>query len=322
MTQTFCYPYKRGTGWRSQGFRSGKGSPYNAAGGHTGFDQAMDAGTPIYAPGDGIIRNSGWLTDNYLANPWWLTAMGGDTLVLDCTDAFGNSDTMPTFIFAHLQDSIPEVGTRVKKGHLIGISGNSGTATTGAHVHIEALPPNWDWNNGVYGRVDPEIYFTEWPEDINGGAALGPQGTTITPKEWDEMATEKQLYDVMAKALWEVLEGGRATKRLQTIFMASTAPSTDGKPWTLSSHLKGTAVRTVQIVKDVAALRGELAGVKNQVAQLAKASGTQLDTAAVAAASAEGTRTALAEAQALDAKLIADAVVDEQAARLANGAAV
>lgn len=184
---TYCYPYKRGTGWRSQGFRSHPESPYNPPGGHTGFDQAMEAGTPIFAPGDGVIRNSGWLSDNYLANDWWLTAMGGDTLVIDCVGPDGTTATGPTFIIAHLQDSIPEVGQRVKKGQLIGLSGNSGTATTGAHAHIEALPPMWDWNNGVYGRVDPEHYFTEWPEDIIG--AIDPQGTI-----------EKEIQDIMTTA--------------------------------------------------------------------------------------------------------------------------
>jgi hypothetical protein len=184
---TYCYPYKRGTGYRSQGFRSGKGSPYNPPDGHTGFDQAMDAGTPIYAPGDGIIRNSGWLSDNYLANDWWLTSMGGDILVIDCYGPDGTTATGPTFVIAHLQDSIPEVGQRVKKGQLIGLSGNSGTATTGAHAHIEALPPMWAWNNGVYGRVDPEHYFTEWPEDIIG--AIDPQGTI-----------QKEIQDIMTTA--------------------------------------------------------------------------------------------------------------------------
>lgn len=184
---TYCYPYRRGTGYRSQGFRSHPESPYNPGGGHTGFDQAMEAGTPIYAPGDGIIRNSGWLSDNYLANDWWLTAMGGDTLVIDCFGPDGTTATGPTFVIAHLQDSIPEVGQRVKKGQLIGLSGNSGTATTGAHAHIEALPPMWDWNNGVYGRVDPEHYFTEWPEDIIG--AIDPQGTI-----------QKEIQDIMTTA--------------------------------------------------------------------------------------------------------------------------
>lgn len=183
---TYCYPYKRGTGWRSQNFRQNPGG-YNPVGGHTGYDQAMEAGTELYAPGDGIVRLSSWVSDNYLANDWWLTRYGGDMLVIDCFGPDGTTATGPTFVLAHLSDSIAEVGQRVRKGQLVAISGDSGTATSGAHCHIEALPPNWDFNNGVYGRVDPETYFTEWPEDIIG--AIDPQGTI-----------EKEIKDIMADA--------------------------------------------------------------------------------------------------------------------------
>lgn len=187
---TYLYPYRRGAGWRSQGFRSRPNQGSNGPGGHTGFDQAMPVGTPLYAPADGIVRNSGWLSDNYRDNGWWLTRMGGDTLVIDCTDSFGRSDRLPTFIFAHCSDTMAEVGQRVRKGQLVALSGNTGTATTGPHVHIEALPPQWDFNNGVYGRVDPELYFDEWVDDYFGGVAA--QGT-ITPLEEDMPLTAEDL---------------------------------------------------------------------------------------------------------------------------------
>lgn len=193
---TYLYPYRRGTGWRSQGFRSRPNQGPNGPGGHTGFDQAMEAGRPLYAPADGIIRNSGWLSDNYRDNGWWLTRMGGDTLVIDCTDALGRSDTLPTFIFAHCSDTMAEVGQRVRKGQLVALSGNTGTATTGLHVHIEALPPQWDFNNGVYGRVDPERYFDEWIDDYASGslAAMG----TITPlSEEDDMPSIEEITAVI-----------------------------------------------------------------------------------------------------------------------------
>ena len=195
---TYMYPYKKGAGWRSQGFRSNPGSPYNPPGGHTGYDEAMPAGTPIYAPCDGIIRNSGWLTDNYLANPWWLTAMGGDTLVIDGMDANGRTETMPTFIFAHLQDSTAPVGKRVKKGELIGLSGNSGTATTGPHIHIEALPPNWDWNNGVYGRVDPESYFSEWPGEVTAQSTPPTNKEPFTVGQYEEIVKKLDRVEAIA----------------------------------------------------------------------------------------------------------------------------
>ncbi|MGN7250039.1 M23 family metallopeptidase [Arthrobacter sp. SAFR-014] len=241
MTITFCYPYKRGTGWRSQGFRTNPGGN-NPSGGHTGFDQAMDEGEPIYAPGDGIIRNSGWLTDNYMANPWWLTAMGGDILVLDCTDAFGRSDTMPTFIIAHLKDSIAEVGERVVKGQLIGISGNTGTATTGAHAHIEALPPNWDWNNGVYGRVDPELYFTEYPDELITITAQGAAAGPATPKELFTMA---QYDDIQKQQGVSHQKLNNLTAGLKGFAAAVKGYAQQNQKWHGQSHAKLNAIKSV-----------------------------------------------------------------------------
>ena len=185
---SYMNPFKRGTK-KSQRYGANPLNGVNPSGGHTGDDWIVPEGTPVHAAADGIIRNSSWLTDNYMANDWWLTRMGGDTLVLDATDAFGRSDTMPTFIYAHLKDSTAPVGARVKKGQIIGISGNTGTATTGPHCHMETLPPGWDWNNGCYGRVDPELWLTEWPDDIV------PQGTiTTTPKPTVKKASEMPSY--------------------------------------------------------------------------------------------------------------------------------
>lgn len=201
---TYCYPYKRGTGWRSQGFRSGPNQGANGPGGHTGFDQAMDAGTPLYAPAAGIIRNSSWVGANYLDNEWWLTQMGGDTLVLDCFGPDGTTKTGPAFILAHLSDSIAEVGQWVAKGELIALSGNSGTATTGPHVHIEALPPAWDFGNGVYGRVDPEGYFDEWPDDYISGIAA--QGTINTTEDTMGELTFAQVKQAAHEGALQALE--------------------------------------------------------------------------------------------------------------------
>jgi hypothetical protein len=129
--------------------------------------------------------------------------MGGDTLVIDCTDSFGRSEGLPTFILAHCSDTMAEVGEFVRKGQLVALSGNTGTATTGSHVHIEALPPQWDFSNGVYGRVDPETYFDEWVDDLPGGISTQGSTTTVqeddmavvTQAEWDEFKRQKICRD-------------------------------------------------------------------------------------------------------------------------------
>lgn len=188
---TYMDPFPEGTRI-SQEFRSSPGG-FNPPGGHTGRDYAVPVGTPVRAAADGIIRNSGWLTDNYAANPWWLTRYGGDTLVLDCTDAFGRTDTMPTFVYAHLSNSIAEVGARVKQGQIIALSGNSGTATSGPHCHVERLNPGFDLHNSVYGRS--ALNFDEYFLASNGIAAMG-EVTSTTPA--DDIVTALQKEADMA----------------------------------------------------------------------------------------------------------------------------
>lgn len=209
---TYMDPFPRGTRI-SQDFRQFPGG-YNPAGGHTGRDYAVRSGTPVRAAADGIIRNSGWLTSNHLANPWWLTNFGGDTVVLDCTDAFGRSETMPTFVYAHLLSSPLAVGTRVKKGQIIGISGNSGTATSGDHCHVERLNPNWNWHNGVYGR-SPLNFDEYWDggdvsnSSSGAGAAAGPAKTPPPLEEEDE----KMLIIAKAEGDDRIWIGDGVTRR-------------------------------------------------------------------------------------------------------------
>jgi murein DD-endopeptidase MepM/ murein hydrolase activator NlpD len=299
---TYCYPYRRGTGWRSQEFRSHPESPFNPPGGHTGFDQAMDAGTPIYSPADGIVRNSSWLTENYLANPWWLTRYGGDTLVIDATDSFGRTDTMPTFIIAHLQDSIPEVGTRVKKGQLVAYSGNSGTATTGPHAHVEVLPPGWDWNNGVYGRVDPELYFTEYPEDIAaGGAALAPQSNSTKPTTGgltvaDINSITKQLNEI--KAALAPINTSTGPVDLRQFIANGTRAAQAAEKQTAPINVSGGKQEGIRdfIAKGTRASQqtaAKLAGLEAALKAVVEAAGSPVDLAAVTAAAEAGATKAL-----------------------------
>ncbi len=198
---TYLDPFPKGTRI-SQEFRSSPGG-YNPPGGHTGRDYAVQVGTPIRAAHDGIIRHSSWFTDNYRANAWWLTRYGGDTLVLDCTDAFGRSDTMPTFVYAHCSNSIAAVGQRVKKGQIIGLSGNSGTATSGPHCHVERINPGYDLTNSVYGRSP--LNFDEFYE----GGGIAAQGTITTPKADDEMTPDQWKF---VQAILTSLSDNVATK--------------------------------------------------------------------------------------------------------------
>lgn len=130
---------------------------YNPVGGHTGMDFASPTGTAVRAPGDGVIEYARTFhTTNGSDNPYWLTAGGGLSVVLNA------GATAPSFVMSHLSRSLVREGQHVKKGDIIAYTGNSGTWTTGAHLHFEALPPGFNLNSTTYGRVNPGNYCTSY----------------------------------------------------------------------------------------------------------------------------------------------------------------
>ena len=160
--KTYCRPLRRGVSWRSQNF----GDRATIYGAHSGNDEACNSGTPVYAAGDGVIEWAGEFDDSYENNLLWLLRMGGNVAVLNC------GDDEPSFVYAHLSAFFVNAGDKVRKGQLIALSGATGTAVTGPHLHVEAIPPGYVLNSPLYGRVNPDKYLTEWPEDI-----IQPMGT-------------------------------------------------------------------------------------------------------------------------------------------------
>lgn len=134
---------------------------YNPAGGHTGRDYATPVGTPIVAPEDAIVR---WAADgsalpggpNDWAVRWYFDkAYPGGLIVLE-VPKWG-----AMFAVAHCSGFDVKLGQHVKKGQIVGRTGNTGTATTGPHAHVEVIPTSYAWGNGTYGRVHPGPYLTE-----------------------------------------------------------------------------------------------------------------------------------------------------------------
>ncbi|MCG9678348.1 M23 family metallopeptidase [Vibrio sp. Isolate24] len=101
---------------------------------HHGIDYAVNAGTPIYAPADGIIevaRKSNKGSGNFLK----------------LAHSFGFTSS-----YSHLSAFKVQRGDYVKKGDLIGLSGNSGLST-GYHLHYEVR---------LVGRSLDPLPFTKW----------------------------------------------------------------------------------------------------------------------------------------------------------------
>lgn len=180
---TYCKPFVRGVSWRSQDYGAFPNNGTNGPAGHSGADEAAAIGTPVHAAGDGVVEYAGTFDDTYADNLLWLIDFGGNVLVLDCGAA------EPTFVYGHLSKFLVAPGERVRKGQIIALSGNSGTRTTGPHCHVEAIPPGYVLNSPTLGRVNPDTYLTEYPEDIislsytvAGTIDTAATGATVEPE--------------------------------------------------------------------------------------------------------------------------------------------
>ncbi len=123
---------------------------------HRGQDFAVNTGTPIYAPADGVVevvRKSDKGSGNFLR----------------LLHVYGFSSS-----YSHLQKFAVRSGDFVQQGDLIGYSGNSGLSS-GPHLHYEirfvgrALDPkpfiNWDLNN--FDTIFSEVKGIRWESLVN-----------------------------------------------------------------------------------------------------------------------------------------------------------
>lgn len=156
-----------------QRFGANPGWGPNPAGGHNGNDELAPVGTPVHAAGDGEVIFAGEFDSTYADNFGWNLKFGGKMVVLNLDGAEG-----PYVEYGHNSKLLVKAGDRVKAAQVIALSGesdgNSGVIT-GPHVHVGVLPPNFNLNTPTYGRVNPDLYLTEYPP-----AGMSYAGT-VTP---------------------------------------------------------------------------------------------------------------------------------------------
>lgn len=99
---------------------------------HTGIDFTAATGTPVYATGDGSIREAGYDNGGYGNNVLINHGYGYQTL------------------YAHMKKIKVRVGDRVRRGEVIGWIGSTGKST-GPHLHYEVI------KNGE--KIDPIHFF-------------------------------------------------------------------------------------------------------------------------------------------------------------------
>jgi len=108
-------------GYTSRGFDPERG--------HFGIDLVVKDGSPVYASAGGFVVFSGY-TNNY-----------GHIIIISHSEDYLS-------IYKHCSVILKKEREFVRQGDLIALSGNSGLATTGPHLHFEI------WHNGK--PIDPE----------------------------------------------------------------------------------------------------------------------------------------------------------------------
>lgn len=99
---------------------------------HTGIDFTAATGTPIYATGDGTVRESGYDNGGY-----------GNHVVIN--HGYGYQS-----LYGHMKKTKVRVGDRVKRGEVIGWVGSTGKST-GPHLHYEVIKNR--------NKIDPIHFF-------------------------------------------------------------------------------------------------------------------------------------------------------------------
>jgi murein DD-endopeptidase MepM/ murein hydrolase activator NlpD len=131
---------------------------YNKIGmkGHNGWDFCVQEGTPVYATHDGFVNFAG------------IDGTMSKTIMID-TNNEGKEGYRTAC--AHLSEYFVSPGQKVKRGELIGKTGNTGRYTSGPHLHFGIKPifnySELDRNNGYNGCVDPAPFFDGYyPKDV------------------------------------------------------------------------------------------------------------------------------------------------------------
>ena len=120
--------------------------------GHTGKDYAVALNTPIKAAAAGTVVWADWATKLSASNKWWIApSYAGICVVIDHGNGF-------LTLYAHLNSTPLNIGSKVAQGQQIGLSGSTGLST-GPHLHFEVLGWPLQPYNGFYGRLNPDNYL-------------------------------------------------------------------------------------------------------------------------------------------------------------------
>lgn len=219
------------------------GNPgWGTFGKHTGIDYAVPVGTPIYAPGNGVV-NAKFETSG--------KGSGGKQLQI----RIGNYDHR----FLHLNSFEVNNGQKVSEGQLIGYSGATGDVT-GPHLHWDVRIAGTTWNSSYNNYINPLALLTEPPKGDTSmgvpdqdnyywryGIKLAEQtrGRTLSREEFKKFLVGQSDLRVV-----EILsDDPEADKALQAQRVGQLAVKDDwqGQIYRLQDQLKVTTEKLAQV---------------------------------------------------------------------------
>lgn len=110
---------------------------------HNGMDIGVPSGTPVSASSDGVVEVVSYPKSTDSAS----TKDAGTYVAIAASDKDIDSSTR----YLHLSEAYVTPGQTVKKGQIIGLSGNTGRST-GSHLHFEMIPHGGE-------AIDPQNYI-------------------------------------------------------------------------------------------------------------------------------------------------------------------
>jgi murein DD-endopeptidase MepM/ murein hydrolase activator NlpD len=113
---------------------------------HYGADIAVGYGTVLYPIANGIVTSISGANDKS-------TAAG-----LSLTIIYNIKGNYYTSTYAHLSEVLTSVGKVVSVNSVVAKSGNSGSSTTGAHLHFGFTKKARYVSSGLYGIPSSEVY--------------------------------------------------------------------------------------------------------------------------------------------------------------------
>ena len=157
--------------------------------GHRGIDISLWGGTPISATHAGTVACGGWVGGHF------------GNLIIVRSEGDGSTELAEVppeweSWYGHLDQVLVGQGEAVERGQLIGLSGNTGEKTTGAHLHYEihhfgvpvdplSLPEETSEEFPSPGIPQEQVLTATPPVDVNAEGDQGAGGSADpAPSAW------------------------------------------------------------------------------------------------------------------------------------------